>query len=389
MFAALLALPACGGGDATMGGGDETDAAEDTASPPADDDGSSGPGTGDDADDGEGDGTGDPTSSGADTGTDDGDTGMPSDDGGGPGPIVDVLCGSPPPAGAEQPPPVPTYSGAMCPPVVPGWNVMASQGNAREFLFYAPSDLQPSEEVPLIFLWHWLGGSAEAFAEKALLQEAVDQFRFIAVLPAEKGDLPFRWPFSLADSEGRVAEELVFFDDMFACVAESYPVDRSCVSSAGVSAGALFTSQLGWRRGDYLSSIIVLSGGVGGGLVKDWGGSPHVMPAMVLWGGRSDICIALNFENTSHELEQALTADGHPIMECIHNCGHSEPPFESPLEGVTEFAAMWRFFLDHPYWLSAGESPYSAGLPEGSPEWCGYGPGSATMREGECGGSGC
>ena len=133
----------------------------------------------------------------------------------------------------------------------------------------------------------------------------------------------------------------------------------------------------------------MLSGGVGGNLVKDWGGSPHVMPAMVLWGGPTDVCIALDFQTTSQALEQALTAAGHPIMECLHNCGHSEPPFESPLEGVTEFAAMWRFFLDHPYWLDPGESPYAAGLPEGSPEWCGYGPGSAQMRVGECGGSGC
>jgi predicted esterase len=390
VISSLLLLPACGSGDGDAGDSAATEAPDPTGEPSApsaddDDDGADGV-----DDDGDADGTSSPTDPGTgdDAGTDAGDTGMPSDDGG-PGPIVDVLCGSPAPAGAEEPPPLPTYSGAMCPPVVPGWNVMASSGNAREFLFVAPSDVQPGETLPVIFLWHWLGGSAEDFAEKAIVQEAADQFRFVAVIPAEKGDLPFRWPFSLADSEGRITEELVFFDDMLACVGQSYTVDRSCVSSAGVSAGALFTSQLGWRRGTYLSSIIVLSGGVGGNLVKDWGGSPHVMPAMVLWGGRSDVCIALDFETTSHALEGALGAAGHPIMECIHNCGHSEPPFESPLEGVTEFAAMWRFFLDHPYWLGAGESPYSAGLPEGSPEWCGYGPGSATIRVGECGGSGC
>jgi hypothetical protein len=45
-------------------------------------------------------------------------------------------------------------------------------------------------------------------------------------------------------------KNLAFFDDMLACVAEQFAIDENCVSSAGVSAGALFTAQLGSARGD-------------------------------------------------------------------------------------------------------------------------------------------
>ena len=157
----------------------------------------------------------------------------------------------------------------------------------------------------------------------------------------------------------------------------------TCVTSVGVSAGALFTAQLGWGRGEYLSSIVVLSGGTGG-LVKPWQGSPHIMPALVLWGGPDDSCAGLfSFVSTSQNLESALEADGHPVVECVHNCGHAQPPFTAP-DGLTPYTGMWQFFLEDPYWLEDGETPWSMGTPEALPEWCALGVGAATPREGEC-----
>lgn len=301
---------------------------------------------------------------------------------------LDYLCGTPAPEGAELPPAPPEYSGGTCPALQPGWNMLTSLGHAREFIVVVPSDLGEDEQLPLVFLWHWLGGDAEGFLEKADVQNAADQLRFAAVIPAEKGDLLFRWPFTAIDSDARMQEEFGFFDDMLACMVDSYTIDTACVSSTGVSAGALFTDQLGQGRGEYLSSIISLSGGVGG-LVKPWNGSPHIMPAMVLWGGPSDFCVAIDFEAGSHNLEAALVEDGHPVLECVHNCGHSEPPFEPPSPELTTYAGMWRFWLDHPYWLTDGESPWNVALPEGTPGWCAMGVGNATPREGECNGAGC
>jgi len=248
-----------------------------------------------------------------------------------------------------------------------------------------PADLAEGERLPVIFLWPWLGGEAKDFLEKGEVQEASDAYRFAAVIPDEKGDLQFKWPMSVADSSARIDEEVTFFDDMLACVSEQLKVIPDCVSSAGVSAGALFTPVLAGKRGDYLSSIIVLSGGTGGSLIKPWAGSPKKMPAMVLWGGATDNCFGImNFEQTSHDLEDNLAADGHFFVECIHNCGHAAPPFAKP-ENRTDFAPMWEFFLDHPYWVKDGQSPFTAdGIPASFPEWCAIGAGSSTPRTGEC-----
>lgn len=293
-------------------------------------------------------------------------------------------CADAPPPGAVVASPPPPYSGGTCPALAPGFNTFDSKGNSRQFMLVLPTDYKPGEKLPVIFLWHWLGGSAQDFFDKGDIQTAVDTQHFIAVIPESKDDITFKWPFDLTVTQDRVDEEFVFFDDMLSCVSEQYSVNENCVASAGVSAGALFTDQLAGGRGQYLSSILSLSGGVGGP-IRPWGKPEHKMPAVVLWGGPSDQCFfVMNFDTASKELEKSLGADGHFFLECIHNCGHAEPPLDAPPD-LTKFASLWQFVFDHPYWLKAGESPYlQKGLPATMPSWCGIGAMSSTPRTGNC-----
>ena len=119
-------------------------------------------------------------------------------------------------------------------------------------------------------------------------------------------------------------------------------------------------------------------------MIRPWKSAPHKLPGIVLWGGPTDNCAGLlKFEDISHTLEDELIKDGHFFVECVHNCGHSEPPFAGPA-GYSKYKGLWDFVLDHPYWLAPGESPYSGGLPADMPEWCGIGKDSATPRTGVC-----
>ena len=180
------------------------------------------------------------------------------------------------------------------------------------------------------------------------------------------------------------------FDDLLACVHESFPVNDQCVVSAGVSAGALWTSQLAVHRSQYLSSMISLSGGTGGGTIRPWRTAEHRLPSLVLCGGPSDICIVVNFQDLSNDLSANLDRDGHFLVECVHNCGHAVPPVESS-EGMSIFAPFWEFGFNHPYWLRDGDSPYlETGLPGHFPSWCSIGRGTASPRAGSCSdSSGC
>jgi predicted esterase len=313
-----------------------------------------------------------------------------------------VMCGDTPPPGAELAPALPTYGG-ICPTietgidnlnVIPGKTSIfgIEQDVSREFIVVVPEDLSDDEVLPVIFMWHWLGGDATGFYERSEVQEATNHYRFMAIIPngrAIEQGVAFKWPFAIIDGMELMNQDVLFFEDMLACAAEQFSVDKECVSSTGVSAGGLFTGQLAGARGERLSSIISLSGGVGGATVKPWKPSPHKMPAMVLWGGPDDFCIAVDFNVTSMTLEEKLDADNHFVVECVHNCTHATPPFQPP-DNLPTYAAMWRFFLDHPYWLGDGESWYDTyGLPDFYPEWCAVGTGNAEIRVGECGGSEC
>jgi hypothetical protein len=325
-------------------------------------------------------------------------------------------CNGPAPAG-YTPPTLPTYSGATCPTLTltpsgtdagyaPPENdiatVSAGTTNMRQFKLVTPSDLGPTERVPVVFLWFWLGANAQDFVDKADIVAAAQQQRFIAVVPEKKGDVLFTWPFSATDTAARTEEEFQFFDDMLACVAAQFPanVNASCISSAGVSAGALFTDQLAPARSNVIASFLSLSGGVSGAMqsctfsgvscLKPWTKPARDLPGMVLWGGSMDTCVVIDFQPASQNLEAALDKEGSFYVECEHDCGHSQPPFDTPT-GMTEYAAFWDFVYAHPYWLPAGESPYKEnGLPSTFPSWCSVkGKGTAVERTGACGPSAC
>jgi predicted esterase len=293
-------------------------------------------------------------------------------------------CGDPVPVGADEADPPPAYSGGTCPALVAGANTMSVSGEDRAFLVVLPANYEAARSYPLVFLWHWLGGDANDFLVRAEVQAAADTQGFIAIIPEKKGDVLFTWPVESFQSQERVDEELGFFDDMLACAAASFSIDRNCVSSVGVSAGALWTGQLASARSRHLASFVSLSGGTGG-VIRPWAAAEHKLPAIVLWGGSTDTCQGLlSFETLSNDLETHLEADGHFLIECIHNCGHSEPPFEGP-PGFSKYKGMWDFFLDHPYWVSDGASVYvEDGLPADLPEWCAVGMGNAMERTGEC-----
>jgi hypothetical protein len=329
-------------------------------------------------------------------------------------PTVFTSCHDAPPAGFT-PPKLPTYAGT-CPTLgltpsdagaagVPPENDIMSSGNMRQFKLVTPSDLGPNEKVPVVFLWFWLGANAQDFVSTADVIDAAQQQRFIAVVPEAKMNgtssaYTFKWPFSELDSQTSLDEELTFFDDMLACVEQQFPnnVNPSCISSAGVSAGALFTDQLAPSRSNVIASFLSLSGGVAGAMpsctlgacLKPWPKPTRNLPGMVLWGGMCDVCVVIEFQPASQNLETDLTAENSFFVECEHNCEHAQPPFSAP-SGLTQYAAFWDFVYAHPYWLPEGESPYkSNGLPSSFPSWCSVkGMGTAVERTGACGPPAC
>ena len=312
----------------------------------------------------------------------------------------ELLCFHDAPPGARRAPPPPTFGGAVCPQLEVGRNVMLVSGRLREFIIVAPEKQRAGERLPVVFLWHWLGGDADEFIERASVIDAVERYRFVAVVPEGTDDIgllgaSLPWPFLTLVPDFRMSQDLAFFDDMLACLTAQFSINRDCVASAGASAGALFNAQLAGVRSDHLSSFVSISGGVKSAgpsnrFIRDWPVAERKLPALVLWGGPRDRCALLDFDSASLALERRLAGSGHFVVECVHNCGHGELPADEFAAERGSFAPIWEFMLNHPYWLEEGTSPYGvAGLPESFPDWCAVGAGNAQIRQGSCLAPGC
>ena len=205
-------------------------------------------------------------------------------------PATRFLCGQPPPEGAPTPTPPPVKMD--CPTLVPGENTFTSGGVTRTFQMIIPANPMPGEVYPTMVMWHWLKSTSDDLINTGMVQAAADDQRFLGIVPDNiPTDIALtsydvNWPFDISQTQARMDQEFTFFDDMLSCVEQQFQVNQQCVSTIGVSAGALFVDQLIQARSNTLSSFVSLSGGVGATIIKPWVGATHKLPGLVLWGGK-------------------------------------------------------------------------------------------------------
>lgn len=242
------------------------------------------------------------------------------------------------------PPLPPTYTGGVCPDFSGDEVTFESLGVQRTVKMLWPEEPQGA---PLVYAWHWLGGSASQAISSFELSKMTEQGYIVVVPEAREGELLEWGYFQEADD----SYDLALFDDTLSCLNEQYAIDRARVYSTGFSAGALFTTRLGMKRSQYLSAIAPLSGGTEP--FQPYLTPERALPVLATWGGPEDLYLNLSFEDATMEFAQKLAADGSFVGLCEHARGHQMPSVR--LDHVRAF------FAAHTY----GEpSPWVAGLPE-------------------------
>ncbi|MBL4632973.1 MAG: hypothetical protein JKY56_03825 [Kofleriaceae bacterium] len=242
----------------------------------------------------------------------------------------------------------PYGDGSGCSAMVAGANQITIDGTVRDFEVVLPAN---SEGAPIVFAWHWLGGTATQTLDLMGIRALADEGA-IVIAPTPTG-LSVEWDIL---SPAAQSIDLKLFDQLLTCGWESFHIDAERVFNTGMSAGGLFTSFLAMHRSEHIASSVHFSGGI---LASQYVQPSTTIPMMLVWGGPTDTFGGYNFHNASIEFSQSLRDDGHFIVECEHTAGHVPPPNAG--------AMAWDFLQAHPRGVSP--EPWSM-LPASVPAFC-------------------
>jgi predicted esterase len=277
----------------------------------------------------------------------------------------------------ESPAPLATPSSGECPDMTQSHTTtFQSGGEERVVTIVIPDD--PPSELPLVFFFHGLLDPGtmpvptEYMADALNLQSIANSAGVAFALPQSGimerlGFRFFMW--AVDEYEG---PDIVLFDDLRACAADQLPIDLHRVHAMGVSGGALFTTVVARDRGDTLASMIELSGGADidmltfDSTLSEYATPPYAMPALLVSGGPTDAWPGgalelVNFTSATDALEEHLVDDGHFVVRCEHNMGHSIP--------TNAVSASWDWIEAHTF---GSDSPFERdGIDDvSSLDWC-------------------
>lgn len=254
-----------------------------------------------------------------------------------------------------------TYTGiAACPALLPGENTMTSAERSRTFIVQLPKDVSDVSGLPVIFLYHGVGGEPDTMITESFLGAEQAKTPFILIAPRSeratsgkavlKTDWYYGSPLFKNDNP-----DLVFFDDLVKCAGEKYKFDSKRIYVTGMSGGGLMSTFLGIHKSDVVAAATPFSGGY----LHAWPSKSGTVPFVVSWGGVDDFAYEQNFDKMAKSLIDSLKGSGHVVVSCNHGTKH-----EWPKEGGT-YAA--KFLLAH----KLGEaSPFASSLGEGWPSYC-------------------
>jgi poly(hydroxyalkanoate) depolymerase family esterase len=152
-------------------------------------------------------------------------------------------------------------------PLTAGWvpgRFAPSRGAARQphdYFLYIPAAVTRRERVPLLVMLHGCSQDARAFAEGTRMNELADEHRFIVLYPEQSRRAnPMRcWNWFDLDRRGG-AGEAATIAALVRNVTRRYPVDRSRIYVAGISAGGAMTAMLAFCYGAIFAACAIVAG---------------------------------------------------------------------------------------------------------------------------------
>jgi predicted esterase len=259
--------------------------------------------------------------------------------------------------GSAVPQPIVPPVTGTCPEFVEGSVTFAAAGIAPRSVQMWIGPEAATQSGPLVFYWHGNGSNpneAPYGIGDAQVAAIKSQGGIIVAPTSDPGSGNFDWHLTAGMGKD---DDLILADEIVACAIEKAGIDVRRIHTMGMSAGALQSSQMAYRRSNYIASVVPYSGGkLGDPPIQD---ESNKFAAMIFHGGPGDE-VLINFNTVSEALLGDLRGRGHFAFICDHGNGHKVP--------IDAGAAVWQFLSDHRF--GTAPSPYEGALPGGFPSYC-------------------
>jgi poly(hydroxyalkanoate) depolymerase family esterase len=149
------------------------------------------------------------------------------------------------------------------PPGAGAWmpGVAMGSAGARRFRLYRPPDLKAGERLPLLVMLHGCGQDANSFATSTRMNRVAMRKRFLVLYPEQDRLANAQGCWNWFDTaSGRAQGEAALIMKAIDQVCLLYPVDRTRVAIAGLSAGASMAALLVTRHPGRFKAVVMHSG---------------------------------------------------------------------------------------------------------------------------------
>ena len=215
-----------------------------------------------------------------------------------------------------------------CPVVLAGENTLTSAERTRRFVVHLPKGVTESAGLPIILLYHGVGGEPGKMVDESFLLAEQAKTPFVLVAPQSE--------------RGKDGKALL-------------KTDAKRLYVTGMSGGGLISTFIATHR----SQVVAAAAPFSGGYLHAWPKDSGKVPFTVSWGGPKDFAYEQNFDTMAKSLIANLLGSSHPVVSCDHGTEHKWPK-----EGGAYAAA---FLLAH----TLGQpSPLASGLGAGWPSYC-------------------
>jgi hypothetical protein len=228
-----------------------------------------------------------------------------------------------------------------------GTGPMTAGGLERTVTVLLPEVMPASP--PVTFFWHGLANAGsnpgEQTSRSLQLQQVANELGMIIVLPESRDMTIANFSFAMWEVFDQDELDLVLYDDLRTCLAETFDIDLYRVASAGFSGGSLFESVLLRERADTFSTVLEMSGGsdIENALlpntISQYGSPSWPIPVYLATGGVDDAWPnssfkLVDFTIATDSLQAQLLTDESYVVRCYHEQGHTvtQPEYEAMLE---------------------------------------------------------